>query len=160
MVKIYSRNLIPINNDFYDKCKDEIIKNFYNQKSLRSSRKFIDKIHKKYLSNKIDNKTKAIFIDYLKSVGIEATDKPLYLLFMLQKVGEDKLKDSFSYRAGLFSGFRKLPLKSYLKKYDIKVSDEFYETLRENFNISAFVAQSVLFAIGIFIRIWRIIKEE
>lgn len=159
MIKIHSCNLKPIDKNFHDRCKEEILARFYYYKPEKLSRKYIDGVHRKYFRSGIDKDTRQIFTKYLDSVGVTITDESLYLLFMLQKVGEDKLKDSL-YRTGLFSRIKDITLHTLVEINQELKTEKFHDILKDHLKLSVFAAQSIIFALTAFIKIWNIIREE
>jgi len=139
---------------FQMKCIDKIIKKFYNDIPEEIARQRLYIYHSEYLKSKVEKRVKKIYKKFLKSIGVNPSKESFYLLYMLQKVGEDKANIEFSYNHALFS-----QIKAIFGKFNnILTSKDTYEIAVKLLKDSTPLLKSIIFALNVFIEIWEIVE--
>jgi len=162
MISIKSHNRKPVDTDFHKNCKDAVRKQFYYYQKKIEAKQYVNHAHS--ISVRvidINEDMRGVFCKFLKSIGEEISDQTLYLLSLLQRVGEDKIRESLGYNNHLCSQLNQMTLGQFQEKskgiYVNGISDSMF---KDCIGISVFVAQAIIFAFNTFKTIWEGVKNS
>lgn len=162
MIKIYAEHRKPVDTEFHKKCKNKVKNEFYHYMPKRTAREYVNSAHNISVRiYDINEDMRGIFCKYLIHIGEEITDKSLYLLSLLQKVGEDKIRESLQYNNALCSRFQEMTVghleDNYKNVYNNSITQNMF---REYLGLSIFIAQAIIFAFNAFKSIWEGVKDK
>jgi hypothetical protein len=162
MIKIHSHHRKPVDTSFHKHCRNVIRNEFYYYQPKSEAKGYVNHAHNVSVRIvDINDDMRGLYSRFLKSIGEEINDRTLYLLSLLQKVGEDKIKETLQYNNYLCSRMQELTLRhlgdNYSSIYNNSASEAMF---RDCLGLSVFIAQAIIFAFNTFKSLWVGVKNS
>jgi hypothetical protein len=160
MIRINAQLRKPIETSFHKDCQNEVRKQFYYYMPKDTAKGYVNDVHS--ISVRlidINEELRGLFCKFLTHIQEEITDQSLYVLSMLQKVGEDKIRESLGYNNSLCSSMKKMTLADLGGNNTVYSSGVAETMFKESLGLSIYVAQALIFAFNAFKSIWGSVKH-
>lgn len=158
MYIIHDRHRKPlIEKKFAKQCKKAIRQQLYYYKDKDISNMYISGLQTEVSEEVINNEMRGQYNQFLKDNGYPICDNSIYLLSLLQKAGEDKIRDSVGGDKKVIRTLSAMSVNTLTERTgDTSLRSYMFKSgLSEKLNLSVMVAQAIIFAFNVFPKIWE-----